>query len=322
VSTIDPLPWLQEPDNPSARYLTLIHLLDRDPDDPDVMEARAAIPEEAPAHAILEAQWPEGYWMRPGIGYSPKHKATVWQVIFLAALGAPCTEAIQRACSYILDHSRLEDGLFSAYKTAQGAVACLNGNLMRAMLLLGFRDARLDESLEAAAAAAVRDDFRCRFNARSPKPARMRDGLPCAWGAIKMLGAFAQVPVEKRSACVRAAVESGTALLSSGDLVQGGYPAAYRPSPLWHRFGFPLGYTSDLLEALQVLGQLRAAGSEADPESTAALELVRSKSDSRGRWQLEYTPDNTWSPFGDVGKPNKWVTLHALLTLKVWEEER
>jgi hypothetical protein len=190
------------------------------------------------------------------------------------------------------------------------------------MLLLGFRDARLDESLETAAAAAVRDDFRCRFNARSPKPARMRDGLPCAWGAIKMLGAFAQVAVEQRSDCVQAAVEAGTALLITGDLVQGGYPAAYRPSPLWHRFGFPLGYTSDLLEALQVLGHLRADGSEAGPDVTAALELVRGKSDSRGRWNLEYSPDNTWSQFGDVGRPNKWVTLQALHTLKVWEEER
>jgi hypothetical protein len=260
--------------------------------------------------------------MRPGVGYSPKHKATVWQVIFLASLGAPCTEDIQRACTYILDHNRLEEGQFSAQKTVHGAVACLNGNLLRAMLILGFRNARVDESLEAAAAAVVRDDYRCRFNARSPKPARMRDGLPCAWGAIKMLGAFAQVPVKQRSDRVQAAVEAGTALLMSGGLVQGGYPAAYGPSPLWHRFGFPLGYTSDLLEALEVLGQLRTAGMDANPDLAAALELVRSKSDRHGRWKLDYTPDNAWSSFGDVGRSNKWVTLRALRALRRWEAER
>jgi hypothetical protein len=322
MSASDPLPWLLEPENPSARYLALVHLLERDAGDPDVAEARAAITGQAPARAILEAQWPEGYWMRPGIGYSPKHKATVWQLIFLAALGAPRTEDIQRACSYLLDHNRVEDGRFSAQKTAQGAVACLNGNLLRAMLGFGIRDARLDKSLEAAAAAAVRDGFRCRFNARSPKPARMRDGLPCAWGAIKMLGAFAQVPAEKRSDCVQAAVEAGRALLVGGDLARGGYPAAYEPSPLWEKFGFPLGYTSDTMEALQALGDHREAGAEVGPALKTALELVRGKSDTRGRWNLEYTPDNTWSSFGDVGHPNKWVTLRALRALKAWEEEK
>jgi hypothetical protein len=311
-----------EPDNPSARYLALTQLLDREPSDPDVMEARAAIPGWGPARAILRAQWPEGYWMRPGVGYSPKHKATVWQLIFLAALGSPCNAAIHRACSYALDHSRLEDGRFSAYKTAKGAVACLNGNLMRAMLLLGFRDTRLDASLEALASTVVSDKFRCRFNASGPPPARMRDGLPCAWGAIKAMGAFAQVPVEQRSPCVQAAIEGGISFLLAGDLAQGDYPAATGPSPLWHRFGFPLGYSSDLVEALEVLSQLGAIEMDSCPGMAAALELVRGKTAPDGRWRLEYTPDNIWAPFGEVGRPSKWVTLRALVALRAWEEER
>ena len=34
------------------------------------------------------------------------------------------------------------------------------------------------------------------------------------------------------------------------------------------------------------------------------------------RWALEYTPDNTWATFGQLGQPNKWVTLRALGALK------
>src|SRR5512139_117562 len=142
MTAADPLPWLLETENPSARYLALTGLLDRPADDPEAQAARDAIPGWGPARAILDAQWPEGYWMQPGIGYSPMHKATVWQVIFLAALGAPRTEAIDRACAYVLDHSRLPDGRFSAYKTAQGATSCLNGSLLRAMKRLGFMDPR------------------------------------------------------------------------------------------------------------------------------------------------------------------------------------
>ena len=324
-----PLPWLLEADNPSARYLALTGLLDRPAADPEVMAAQAAIPGWGPARAILDAQWPEGFWMRPGVGYSPKHKATVWQVIFLAALGVPCTEAMDRACAYVLDHSRLPDGRFSARtiksaalrKTASGAVACLNGNLLRAMFQLGYKEPRLEESLEALAGMVARDGFRCRFNAAGPPPARMRDGLPCAWGAIKALAAFAEVPEEQHSPAVRAAVEAGIALLLSGDLAAGTRPLLWpncSPGRLWRKFGFPLGYTSDLLEALEVLPGTAPVAVGRNPRLEAAVEVVLSKRDEEGRWALEYTPDNTWANFGKVGQPNKWVTLRALRALKGW----
>ena len=316
MTGVDPIPWLLEPQNPSARYLTLTGLLGRSANDPEALTAQAAIPGSGPARTILDAQWPEGYWIGPGAGYSPKYRATVWQVIWLAALGTPRTEALDRACSYILDHSRLPDGRFSAYKTAQGAVICLNGNLLRAMSQLGVEDPRLEESTETLARMVAHNSFRCRFNAPSPKPSRMGDGLPCAWGAIKTLGAFAEIRREERSTAVQAAVEEGIGFLLDGDFVRGGYTAATGPSPLWQKFGFPLGYTSDLLELLEVLGKLGAKG---EPRLTEAATVVRSKRDGSGRWALEYTPDNMWAGFGQLAKPNKWVTLRALQALKHWE---
>ncbi len=313
MTVTDPVAWLLEPENPSARYLTLTSLLERPADDPEVTVAQSAIPRWGVARAILDAQWPEGYWMQPGVGYSPKYKATVWQVIFLAALGAPRSKAVDRACAYVLDHSRLPDGQFSAYKTAKGAVACLNGNLLRAMFQLGYEDPRLGESLDTLADRAVRDRFRCRYNAPSPAPARMRDGLPCAWGAIKVLGALAEVPEPERMPSLQAAIEAGSSLFLSGDLAAGDYPTATKPSPLWGRFGFPLGFTSDLLEVLEVLGRL---GLGSDTRLAAAVGVVRNKRDRSGRWALEYTPGNTWADFGQVGQPNKWVTLRALGVLR------
>jgi hypothetical protein len=309
----DPVPWLLEPEDPSARYLALTQLLGDPADDPEVQAARETILTSPPARAILDAQWPDGYWMRPGVGYSPKHKATVWQIIFLASLGAPRTEALERACNYVLDHSRLPDGRFSAHKTAGGAVACLNGNLLRALLHFRIEDPRLEQSIEALAEMVAQDSFHCRYNARKPTPARMRDGLPCAWGAIKALAAFAEVPEQHRSPAVQAAIEQGRAFLLGSDLATGRYPTATRPSPLWRTFGFPLGFTSDLLEALEVLGRL---GAEPAPQLAAALQVVRRKQDASGRWVLEYTPKNTWTDFGQIGEPNKWLTLRALLALK------
>jgi len=320
--TAEALTWLLEADNPSARYLALTGLLDRPADDAEVRSAQAAIPGWGPARAILDAQWPEGYWMHPGVGYSPKYKATVWQVIFLAQLGAPRTEAIDRACTYVLDHARLPSGQFTADKTVKGAILCLGGNLLRAMLQLGYYDPRVEQSLEALATTAIRDGFRCRCNA-SPRATQHRDGLPCAWGAVKVLGALAQVPVERRSPAVEAAIEAGVALLLSGDPATGDYPAAGRPSELWQKLSFPLGYASDQLEVLEVLcaATFRIGQPDVrhDPRLAAVIEAVRSKQDKVGRWALEHTPSNTWARFGTVGRPNKWVTLRALRVLSQGE---
>jgi hypothetical protein len=316
--------WLLEPENPSARYLALTQLFGHAGQDPDVTAAQRAISHRGPARAILDAQWPGGYWMAPGVGHSPRHRATVWQVIFLGDLGAPLTGEIAQACAYVLEHSRLPDGRFSAQATARGATVCLNGNLLRAMARLGYRDARLDESLAALAEMVRRDRFCCRFNAERPLPARMAEGLPCAWGAVKALGAFAAVPEAARSPGVRAAMAAAVAFLAGEEatpagvppLVRGAYPTATSPSPLWQRFAFPLGETSDLVEALDVLGQ---AGVGRFAGLGQALSAVRDKRRHDGTWALDRTLENTWADFGAVGTPNKWVTIRALVALRRWE---
>jgi hypothetical protein len=216
-----------------------------------------------------------------------------------------------------MDHSRLDDSRFSESKTSHGAVPCLNGNLLRAMLKLGYQDERLGSSLEAVAQAIQQDGFRCRYHATKPTPQRMRDGLPCAWGAVKVLGAFGAVPIAERSPAVRAGIEAGVEMIIGHELAAGDFPTATRRSPLWHRFGFPLGFTSDLLEAMLVLGQL---GMATDPRLGECIDVLLGKRLESGRWLLEHTPKNTWAILGRIGEPSKWITLRALKVLKEWEE--
>ena len=69
----EPLPWLLEQDspNPGVRYFALTELLDRPPDDPEVLDARQAVMSTGPVPTILDAQAPEGFWVKPGPGYFP-----------------------------------------------------------------------------------------------------------------------------------------------------------------------------------------------------------------------------------------------------------
>ena len=100
----DSLSWLLEPDeaNPGVRYHALRDLLDRPETDPEVMQAGRNIMTTGPVPVILEAQAPEGYWVKPGGGYTPSYRSTVWQIMFLAELGAdPTDERVQRRCEYL-----------------------------------------------------------------------------------------------------------------------------------------------------------------------------------------------------------------------------
>jgi hypothetical protein len=87
-----------------------------------------------------------------------------------------------------------------------------------------------------------------------------------------------------------------------------------KPSRNWWKFGFPVFYITDLL---QVAEGLVALGYGKDPQLASTLELIRSKQDDQGRWELEYDyTGKTWVNFGEKKKPNKWVTLRALKVLK------
>jgi hypothetical protein len=305
--------WLLEPDNPSARYLALTRLLDRPESDADVMAARAAIAATQPVRGILEAQYPAqaadgqpaGYWVKPDVGYSPKYRATIWQIIFLAQLGVPPTPAIQAGCEYVLDHSRWPgDGRFIAGQQPHTAILCLNGNLVWALQRLGYSvDARVEEARAATVAEVVRYGYACRYNG----------GLECAWGAITVLRALLAQQPGQRCAEAETAVERGVALLASVPLMEATYPTRGAVSDHWFRLAFPLTYQSDLLEAATVLA---AAGYAAHSYMQAFVAWLLGKRDWMGRWPLEQTPGKMWSACGTPNRSNKWVTLRALRAMR------
>lgn len=315
----DPLPWLLEPDpaNPGVRYFALRHLLDRPADDPDVVAAQAAVMASGPVPAILNAQAPEGYWVKPGPGYSPKYTGSVWSLLFLAQLGADGRdERVRRAAEYLLVHARTKQAAFSCNGQPSAVIHCLWGNLARALLELGYwGDERLERSIDGLARSITGDGY------EAYRPSGLRGpgfvcayntGLPCAWGAVRALWALNRVPPAGRTAVVEAAIEAGADFLLASDVARADYPSAGRISPHWFQFGYPLAYVADLLLNLEVLAE---AGYAHDPRLAGAVTLVLSKQDDQGRWKLEHS-HKTWAAIEKKGRPSKWVTLRALRVLK------
>ncbi len=323
----DPVPWLLEPDpaNPGVRYFTLRDLLDRPATDPDVRAARTAIMTSGPVPAILDAQYPDGYWVKPGGGYSPKYRGTVWQIIFLAELGAePADERVRRGCEYLLSHAIAANGAFSAYQqpVPSGAFPCLNGNLLCALLRLGYADDPCVQTALDWLARSITGEGQFRYlesGASGPDCAcSVNGGQPCAWGMTKAMRAFIAVPPTQRTPAVQHAIEAGAAFLLSRDPAVADYPYTGRVSSTWFKFGFPLSYWSDVLEVAGVLAELDYGR---DPRLAHALEFILGRQDAAGRWKLENDLNGKmWADIEQKGQPSKWITLRALRVFKRVEE--
>lgn len=325
--------WLLESDAPSVRAATLQRLLGREPDDPEVIEARACAMRTDPVAAILAAQHPDGWWSKPGPGYSPKYRGTVWQVIFLDQLGAdPADERIRRACDYLLRHTSSPSGGFGISSSgldkappASSVAHCLNGNLLRAVLGFGFGD---DPRVLAAAewaASTILGDGETRFYASGTCgplfACGSNDKQSCAWGAVKELRGLSRIPPASRSPRVRRAVDDGVAFLLSHDPAIADYPMGWgntKPSGSWFRLGFPSGYVADVLQVLEVLTEL---GHGDDERLDHARAWLLDQRDPDGRWRNRYAYNGkTEVDIEQQGKPSKWVTLRSLSVLSFGDQ--
>jgi hypothetical protein len=322
----DPLPWLLDEEAPAVRHMALRLLLDESEDAPRVRRARGSAMRTHPIASILEAQHPEGWWEKPGAGYSPKYRATVWSIIFLDQLGADRRDPrVRRGCGYVLDHSQASSGGFAASgrlddrpPPPSSVVHCLNGNLLRALLGFGWlEDERVRAAVDWQARSITGEGFDRYYASGTTGPGfacAVNGGLACGWGAVKAMRGLARVPRRLRAPHVRRAVEQGVGFLLSCDPAEANYPTDSKVSSSWFRLGFPSGYVADVLQNLEVLCEL---GRGCDARLANAVDLVLAQQDPNGRWRNRYAYNGkTWGDIEQQGAPSRWVTLRACAVLK------
>jgi hypothetical protein len=316
-------------DVPDVRYLANRDLIDLPAGDAGLLNLRFAAHRSAPILTVLEKMDPGGYWVKPGPGYGPKYRSTVWAMILLAQLGASLEEdeRIRLACNYVLEHNLNPGGQFSYNGAPSGTIDCLQGNLCWALLELGCDDPRLAGAFEWMARtvtgeglapntdskAALRyyayqcgPGFACGANYKQP----------CAWGAAKVMLAFGRLPAAQRTPLIERAIQVGIDFLFSANLVEANWPCGSggKPNRSWWTFGFPVFYVTDLL---QIAEALCLNGYAQDSRLIPLLDLIRGKHNAEGQWALEYDyTGKTWGNYGAQKKPNPWVTLRALRVLK------
>ena len=325
----DSLSWLANSPIPEIRYLTGRDLLDLPDTHPQQQSTSIEAHSSGMIAEVLSKIEGDGYWQKPGPGYGPKYKSTVWSLTLLAQLGARVDgdPRVEQACRYILDHAVSKHGQFSYNAQPSGTIDCLQGNLTWALLSMGCSDPRLDLALDWMSRTVTGEGIapltdkkaERRYSTYKCGPGfacGANNKLPCAWGAAKVLMAFSETSAEKRNPLMLEAIRQGVEFFFSVDPVTATYPigTASNPSSDWWKFGFPVFYITDLL---QVADALTALGYSHDPRLLSTLDLILNKQDDQGRWKLEYRyGPKTWGNFGKAGEPNEWVTLRALRVLK------
>jgi hypothetical protein len=318
--------WLLEKDDPSVRYFTLVSLLERAHNDPEAEQARKAIMESGTVPEILATQNADGSWGDPERYYTDKYTGASWTLLILAELGADPDDArIRNACEFILGRSQdPESGGFSYTSSMRtstglpsGVVPCLTGNMVYAMIRLGYLDdprvqkaigwitrwQRADDAAEEAPAGRTYDRYGMCWGRHS-----------CHMGVAKALKALAAIPPGRRSTDVQNKIDELAEYFLKHHLYKKSHNLSEISRPGWLRPGFPLMYQTDILELLEIFADLKIH----DPRLADAWDIIRSKQTAEGKWTLENS--NNGKMPADIekkGAPSKWITLKAL---KVFRE--
>ncbi len=334
-----PVDWLLEETNPSVRYFTLLNILGKKEDDPQVAVAKNAIPRSDVIEKIFQKQNPRGFWEEPANPYHPKYKGSYWQIMTLGQLGIDRTdERVRQACEHIFQF-QLPDGGFSSHTettaskeydqllkkekkltsrdewvdsvVSEHQYSCLTGNMAAALIRMGYaNDPRVAKALEWLVKIQNRDGgWLCPY-----WRAHVNDKHGCFYGTICPLEAFSEVPKKNLTEEMKQTIEKGAEFLLMHRLFKADHHGYRVINQSWLKLSFPWFYGYNILRGLDVLTKL---GYVKDERLTDAVDVLLQKRQKNGTWILENAPIGRMQTNIEAkGEPSKWITLIALRTLK------
>ncbi|HEY95208.1 MAG TPA: hypothetical protein G4O15_09775 [Dehalococcoidia bacterium] len=313
----DVINWLLEEENPSIRYRTLTELLDRSPDNPEVVQVREKIPSSAAVTNILDRMHQDGYWLfknaskgiyiGDGVEYSD-FNTTHFCLAYLSELGMTGEhQQVHKAADRYLSLQQ-DDGDFLRH------FSCLYAYNIRTFVRLGYRnDPRVQKTIDLMLRKERPDGgYLCDMHEGKYKTKAVKS---CIRGSVKALLAFAELPEYYQHQRCKDLVDY---FLRRDCLFRTGDPSQpINNDVITTRF--PITWRASMVEILYALSKLSYGSRK---EVSRAWELLEWKKDSQGRYILDWTPSQVRKIF-NVGKrnePNKWVTLYALLAVKARDE--
>ena len=293
--------WLLDSD-PSIRWQVMRDLADMPA--PVVAAERARVATAGSGATLLDQQRPDGQW---GDGVArPFWWSNIYTLVFLCDLGIdPANDRVRAAIDRVRDNVTWGPE-FGDSPFFEGEVEpCINGRVVTIGAYFGVRTDRLVDRLLSEQLAD--GGWNCEAERGS-----VRSSFHTTLCVLEGLLAFEQ-------ACGAAPAVSGARAraheyllerhllrrLSTGEIID----------EAWTQLAFPPLWRYDVLRALEYF---RSAELMADPRVDEAVAIVRGRRQTDGRWLLDVRHHDTLYEeiAGEVGAPNRWVTLRALRVLR------
>jgi hypothetical protein len=281
--------------------------LEKSDEDPEVIVTSKMIDQTDPVKKILKQQRPEGYW---GSDPRPLH-GTKGHLMVLRWLGYRGNDGVERALNYRLDRCIQDDGGFAyVIKDRTMYLPCHGAETLRYMFWYGMGD-------DPRAKGILGWLLKVQSEEGGWPCVSKKNPHSCFWASAVVLRAFQHLPEDWVTEEVEEARARVNEMFLEADLYKH-HRSLGKHSPRWFEFGFPLQFDSDILEVLSLLGPFT------DPEDERiqeGLAMVLEKQDGKGRWPCEKHPKGgrwvgKYIELEEIGKPSKWVTLHAMRMLK------
>ena len=311
--------WLLDRSYPAARFLVLTGLLDLPDSHPEVVAARAEIPQDPWIAALFTGQQPDGSFAWPD--GSPIHPYTKWmgahwRLVSLVELGlAPGEPRALAAAKTELDWLVGNDHR-SRILSIEGRTrrcASQEGNALAACCRLGLAtDSRLQLLAESLIAWQWPDGgWNCDKHPQASHSSFHESLIP-------MWGLFEYFRATGNREALAAALRTADFFLRhklfrserSGEVIHPEMLELHYP-PYWHY---------DILQALLILARMDLV---TDSRAAEALDVIQSRCRSDGTWRAgrhywlspgneQYQDPVDWGRRG----PNRMITLNALRVLK------
>lgn len=322
----DALAWLLDSD-PAIRWQVMRDLTDA-PEDAVAAE-RARVATEGWGARLLALQSPDGHWSREAPAFSsakaadwwhalpaesrgtlfPEWTSTTWTLHLLRDFGIdPASPESRRAVARIREHCRWEH---AGEPFFAGVVEpCING---RTVALGAYFGEHVEPIVGRLLGEQMSDGgWNCEQENGSTRGS-FHSTIDVLEGLLeyeRRVGGEPEVAAARLRGQEYLLERRMLRRLSTGEVI----------NAEWTQFSFP---TRSFYDVLRGLDYLRAASAVPDERLAEAIDIVRSKRDSAGRWPLENVhPGAVHFEMDEAeGKPSRWNTLRAMRVLRWFEHE-
>ena len=251
--------------------------------------------------------------------YWPKYKSTLWTLLLLADIQAPIDiPEIKPGLQLITERFyNPEQDIFHLPDDSHTSIPCLNGNMLYLHFYFGslFRE-KLSKTIDFFDSYQRFDDGDFKTPVSYPYYGNTScyGKHTCYWGVTKLLKGISFIPKAERTPSAQRLLENCIEFILHHEVCF----SSHQKDRYLHRDIGLLTFPCTRSDYLELLWLLAREGIQ-DPRTGRAVDLLWSKQNKDGSWELEKPVHNLVVSVGQKGRPNAFVTERARKVLDFYQ---